>query len=318
MNPKFTARLSVHADITVTYECDAAATTKRPRGSDDGPAAAGSQDVINIANQGVPEPIGPPATAAPPSDGADMPVGVDEATTPDHPDATEPSTPEAEKDVDRLVAMLKNSLITREGEAWCRLPTDDGHDGIAVPLRDRKLQSALVYVFHQKYGRDPRPIQVNTAIQRVWGEQLSRMREGTTLLECPTWRCFQQLVLNEPSGANSAEEIRTKLIALAVTEKLLKGKESLPQTPDAMGVWLTRHRLSMPHYGVELTRPTRLAKKRLWAWQTIEPDDTSDTSLIDPSVREAQQIKDVSNAPDTMSQDETNTLVGEFVDVTSQ
>lgn len=56
MNPKFTARLSVQADITVTYEFDTAATTKRPRSSDDGPAAAGSQDVINIGNQGVPEP----------------------------------------------------------------------------------------------------------------------------------------------------------------------------------------------------------------------------------------------------------------------
>ena len=150
MNPKFTARLSVHADITVTYEFDAAATTKRPRGSDDGPAAAGSQDVINIANQGVPEPFVPPATAAPPSDGADMPVGVDEATTPDHPDAPAPSTTEAEKDINLLVAMLKPVLINREGKAWVRLPTDDGHEGITVPLRDPMVQANMVHRFHRK------------------------------------------------------------------------------------------------------------------------------------------------------------------------
>ena len=314
MNQKFSARVSVEADTAVTVECRIAPISGRNADTHGG-CTADQPDIRDLENRPPAESDGQTAAATTSSSvAATAPVVVDNETTSKPPPEPRPNRPEADDVIDELVAMLNQLLIDRSGEVYCRLPTDDGHVGITVPLRDRKVMSALYFLYHKKHGRDARPSHVKTAIHRVEGEQLSRMSSDTTILNGPTWRCLKRLLAEEPSGAASAEELLKKLRAVHKKHTLLKGKEDLPLNATALGMWLTRHQFSLRDCGVEVTRPTRRAEKRLWAWQKIEPDDASDTSLLHPSATNAQQNTDVSITNDTMSDSEVSTLFGDSID----
>ncbi len=312
MNQKFTARVSVEADTAVTVECRIAPISGRNAVTHGGGPTADQADIRDLENRPPAESDGQTAQATTSSSVAAA-VVVDGEATPKPPPEPRPSRSESDGVTDELVAMLNQLLIDRLGDVYCRLPTDDGHVGITVPLRDQKVVSALFFLYHKKHGRNPRPSQVKTAIHRVEGEQLSRMSSDTTILDAPTWRCLKLLLGEEPSGAASAEEILKKLRAVNKKHMLLKGKEDLPLNATALGVWLTRHQFSLRDCGVEVTRPTRRAEKRLWAWQKIEPDDASDTSLLHPSATNAQQNTDVSITNDTMSGSEVLALFGESI-----
>jgi hypothetical protein len=213
--------------------------------------------------------------------------------------------------------MIGDTFVDRSGKVFCQLPSTDGFPGIMVPLRDRTVKSSLFFRYHSKHKCHPSISRVNAAIDYVEGRQVTKMRSDTTISECPTWKCFRSLLEEEPSGTASADDLLKRLRKINSDHKLLKGKEILPRSATVMGLWLTRHQLTIRPFGVDLSRPTRRAKKRLWAWQTIEPDDASDTSLLHASVREKHQNTERDKPNDTMSGTELNHLLEGILDDTN-
>jgi hypothetical protein len=89
--------------------------------------------------------------------------------------------------------------------------------------------------------------------------------------------------------------------------RILQGAEKLPKNATAMGKWLTRNQLLLEAHGVEIYRPPRGSKKRLWDWRKIiRDDDTCDTSdgKVSPGASS-------SNSKETKENQQSDTLTNE-------
>jgi hypothetical protein len=213
-----------------------------------------------------------------------------------------------------LVKMVRETLVERCGTVLCRVPTDGNGVGIVLPLRDRKLRSSLIYRFFKEHGKHPKTAAVNAALDHIEGEQVAKLRLSDSVSKDPVWKCFKQLLEGEPEGAASAGDLLQKLRGINRTHKLLQGKEALPEKPIHMGFWMRKHQTDLLHLGLHVSRPPRKASTRLWSWSQIDPDDKSDTSLLDPSVT-AEPINTMQQSPDdTLSKAKMREEFGDLLD----
>ncbi|HWG42811.1 MAG TPA: hypothetical protein VN688_08505 [Gemmataceae bacterium] len=188
--------------------------------------------------------------------------------------------------IDGLVKLIEKltPFLDCSGRAFCSMPhTDETKRGI-LPLRDRQVHALLAYQFrgeHEIYaGRD----RVNEAIDYVEGKLLASRKGPIVAKDCPVLRCFLHAIEENDGGTGSAEDILKMLREVRTKRKLTKGAEKLPNNPTAMGKWLVKNQLILQAHGIEVFRPPRGSKKRLWDWRKIiRDDDTSDTSTTEVS-----------------------------------
>ena len=77
----------------------------------------------------------------------------------------------------------------------------------------------------------------------------------------------------------SARELLDMLRQTARNQTALPSLELLPKNEDAVGIWLRKNGLALRERGLEVWRPNKTARKRLWAMERqVAITDTSDTS----------------------------------------
>jgi len=224
----------------------------------------------------------------------------------------------ADEVIDDLASLIESPFLDQSGTAYCRVPSDKGGHGVVFPLRDRKVRSNLAYRYRQSRGHHAGPKHVNAAIDYVEGQLIQAWRPNPDLAASLTWRCFAGFLVDEPSGTKSANDILVKLREVARANCLLTGFEHLPDNATAMGKWLARHQIALRAQGIELSRPTRHSTTRLWAWQTVEPDDAGDTSIPHESwpatVAAAPKNTERVEPDDTMSDAQLRKCLGGSLD----
>jgi hypothetical protein len=213
-----------------------------------------------------------------------------------------------------LVEMVQETLVERCGTVFCRVPTDGNGVGIVIPLRDRKLRSSLIYRFFKKYDKHPKIADVNAALDHIEGEQVAKLRPSDSVSKDPVWKCFKPLLEEEPDGAASAGDLLQRLRGLNRTHTILQGNEALPENPAKMGCWLRKHQTDLLYLGLHVSRPPRKASTRLWSWSQIDPDDASDTSLLDPSATEKPINTKQKSPDDTLSKAKMREENGDLFD----
>jgi hypothetical protein len=224
------------------------------------------------------------------------------------------------KVIENLIKMIDgmSPFLDCSGTAYCNVKPDEGGDDVIFTLRDRRVRACLIYRYHRLHEAHPGRERVNEAIEYVEGRLLATTPPKSSLKDCPIFRCLARAILDEESGAGSASDILTLLRETAKTHKLLQGKEKLPKTATAMGKWLARNQLRLRSFGIDLSRPPRGSKKRLWDWQVVLAGDGRDT--LPRNLSQAQQdglpqANKANTAPtDAMTNETLNDLLGESLD----
>ncbi len=126
------------------------------------------------------------------------------------------------------------------------------------------------------------------------------------------------LIRDTGGGAGSAEELLDLLRKVAKKYGLWALSDALPDSPDRLGLWLKSNTVALQAFGIDLTRPKRRARKRLWDWRAIVPHDGSDTSetylSLIPDALKSPQNKESVKPGDTMSPDELIAELGDSID----
>lgn len=216
--------------------------------------------------------------------------------------------------IDALVKLIENMnpFLDCSGRAFCQMPHSDETKRGIIPLRDRQVRSLLSFLYREKRNAYPGRDRINEATEYFEGKLLAKRIGPTVTKDCPVLRCFLRAIEDEDGGTGSADDILKMLRRVNSENRLTKGKEKLPKNPTAMGKWLTKNQLLLQANGIEVFRPPRGTKKRLWDWrQIIRDDDTSDASTSEvsqgASLPNSGQINE-NERNDTLTDEETRIL----------
>ncbi len=185
------------------------------------------------------------------------------------------------EDIDRLVLLIEElePFLDSSGRGYCRMPHAEKEKRGVLSLRSPQVWSLLAYRFHKEHKEHPGRERISQAIQFIEGRLLQHRHGPVSQKECPILRCFLRAVDEHESGSGSAHDILKMLRETQVQCRILQGAEKLPKNATAMGKWLTRNQLLLEAHGLEICRPPRGSKKRLWDWRKIiRDDDACDTS----------------------------------------
>lgn len=235
-------------------------------------------------------------------------------------DSPEPTSEASEADVDRAIAIIDDMhpFLDDEATVFCRLKAVNGGNGIAVPLWDKRVQSSLAYRYRQTCGGFPTTKLLKTAIQFVEGRLLVTRSPEPSLRTCPIAACLAMLIQESGGGAGSAEELLELLRKVAKKHGLWQQSDALPDSPDKLGLWLKANTVALQAFSIDLTRPKRRARKRLWDWRAIVPYDGGDTSenylSLIPDALKSPQNKESVKPGDTMSPEELFAEIGDSID----
>jgi hypothetical protein len=224
------------------------------------------------------------------------------------------------KVIDTLVTMIDgiSPFLDCSGTAYCKVKPDEGGGEVIFTLRDRRVRAYLIYRYRSSHEVHPGRERVNEAIEYVEGRLLSMKAPNPLPQDCPILRCFARVLQDEESGAGSASDILTLLRKVAKDNKLLKGLEKLPHNATAMGKWLARSQLQLRGLGIDLSRPPRGSKKRLWDWQVVLASDGRDTLLSHvsqaPTSASPQENKDNVTTLDAMTDETLRQSLGDSLD----
>lgn len=219
--------------------------------------------------------------------------------------------------VDNIVGMIDEfrPFIDCTGTPYCRLPNEKKKHRVFLPLRDKQVRALLLYQYYTRHRIHPGRHRISEAIEFVVGRLLAKRKGSTTTRNDPVLRCVFCVFDDDEGGCGSAGEILQLLRDASKKHKLLTGAEKLPSNATAMGKWLARNQKLFPAYGFELSRPPRGAKKRLWDWRAVIPDDTSDRPFLKvPTVSKPPNADDRGQkgaANDDVTEDEFTSLLGD-------
>lgn len=238
----------------------------------------------------------------------------------DNAETGKPKRRSATEVIDKLVEMINDMspYLDLSGTAYCNLKADGG---VIFTLRDRRVRAYLIYRYHELHAVHPGRERVNEAIEFVEGRLLATTSPKSPLENCPVLRCLLCALQEEESGAGSAMEILNMLREVRRKHKtLLRGEEEIPDTPTAMGKWLARNQLRLRAYGIDLSRPPRGSKKRLWDWQVILASDGNDTCRPQVSLNHAatshQENTGEAAPTDAMTDESITNALGDSLDGT--
>jgi hypothetical protein len=162
------------------------------------------------------------------------------------------------------------------GRAYCRMPHAEKDKQGILPLRDRQVRALLSYRYHKEHGDYPGRERIAEASEYVEGRLLEHRKGPVVQNDDPVLRCLVQAARETESWAGSAQQL-LNLLREVKKQSRLKGK--FPRSADALGIWLSKNHQLLLAQGIELYRPSRRARERLWGWRRIIIDgDTSDTS----------------------------------------
>lgn len=217
--------------------------------------------------------------------------------------------------IDDLVKLIEgmDPFLDCSGRAFCSMPHSDPAKRGKLPLRDRQVRSVLSFRYWEEHQTYPGRERVNEAIEYFEGKLLANRTGPIVSTDCPILRCFLLAIEEEDWGTGSADDILKMLRTVNERNRQkLKGKVTLPKSPTAMGKWLVKNQLLLQAHGIEVFRPPRGSKKRLWDWRKIiRDDDTSDTSHAevspDASLPKAAKTNDI-RLNDTLTEEDYRIL----------
>ncbi len=186
----------------------------------------------------------------------------------------------------RLTDLIKklSPFLDSHGRAYCYIKseTHEASDpelpGIVTELDGEAVFSLLSYWFDDDHLIVPSRAVIRQALDvargKLWATQPSQSQDK------PMWsatvRAIALSARTNGEFVGSAARIWTHLR----DELPLKPEDliSLPKSADQMGVVLIRIGLLLRQQNIELSRPPRRDRERLWCWRLLVPDhDTSDT-----------------------------------------
>lgn len=174
--------------------------------------------------------------------------------------------------IDRLKPHLDSS-----GVACCFLQAVSGRSGARQPLISKAVKDYLLYVFQTEEGESAPRRDIERAVSeahgRLWHQRASAERSFH-----PVTLLIQKLA----DGAESWVGTSTEFLS-ALEEVNGNNADGLPRNAASLGVLLTKLILECNDVGVDLYRPSRRAKQRLWAWRRLPSDDSNDNLMTAPT-----------------------------------
>lgn len=215
------------------------------------------------------------------------------------PGTTESSEPVKELEsgdnpVGRLRGLLRdlNPFLDSLGRACCRIPGRSRNGRMSWPLDSEPVLSLVTYRYFNDHaqGLIPTRAELIQAITLIRGE-LWALCPGdvhSDPVSDATIRVIRRAVSTRGDFLGSASEALGLLNKIVRNEpELIKQGESLPTSPDQLGILLGRIGLVLREAGIVVSRPRRTDTKRLWAWERLVPADdaadTLDTGLVEGS-----------------------------------
>ena len=239
-----------------------------------------------------------------------------------------PSTPKGGRTITEdktdplgLLTQLIEALspfLDSHGRAFCYIKpqgidaSDSETIGIVIELDSEPVSSLLSYRFYEQHLDVPPRAVIRQALDvargKLWATQFKQPATK------PTWSAtIKAIVLSSKSNGGftgSSSQVRDHLrdVVCEIPDVL----NELPRNANQMGVVLVRIGLLLRQHNVELFRPPRTDRERLWCWRWLIPnDDTSDTPDTPPigvsADRNAQTRGESSgsDAPDTSKREKT-------------
>ncbi len=186
--------------------------------------------------------------------------------------------------IQRLIGLIRafEPFLDSFGHAHCRLPARNPSARTTWKLEDPPVRDVLLVLHRAAFGTLPTSRDIDQALALIRGELwLARSKAPVNLR--PGTRLILAAAATRESWVGSASELLTVLSQLDRDTDTLAPNEELPSIPDALGIELSKCALELRGRGIELFRPRRRDKKRLWAWRALSPD--ADTSAAFMTVR---------------------------------
>ena len=220
----------------------------------------------------------------------------------------------------RLIALVKelSSFLDSQGRACCFAKAEADRVGAVTDLDGEVTSALLSYRYYEKHKEVPNRSDVRQALNLVLGELWSK--RPASQAKNPVWAATVRAIVR--SVGRKGDFVGSAEVALKTLkdEVLKEPKEpavhaDLPKSSDQMGVVLVRIGLLLRGHNIELFRPPRRERERLWCWRELTPDhdtsDTADTRRQEESGSTAGQNQGENHrndTPDTLAEEE-NILV---------
>jgi hypothetical protein len=196
-------------------------------------------------------------------------------------DALDPDEP-----LDRLVILVAelSPFLDSQGRAYCYVKSNTSDNQPLIGLDSEVAFSVLSYGYFVKYKQFPARSKINQARSLARGKLWVELPPQGTFNRkwAATIKAISKALLSKGDFLGSAAAARNLLNNISRSEPEICS--DLPRSDDEMGIVLSRIGLLLRSHNIELFRPPRRDKERLWCWRLLTPGhDTSDTLVTYPS-----------------------------------
>lgn len=190
--------------------------------------------------------------------------------------------------VERLVGLLKEMkpYLDSFGRAYCGGLGRDAKGRGGWPLDSQPVLSLLTYRHLDRHLTTPPRSAVDLARTIVVGwlwETRTTPTDAESSLPAVV-KVILEMVEEAGDFVGSATEAEAQIREFSRQHPgCLRADETLPDSPDKVGLVLSQVGMVLLDHGVELFRPQRKDSKRLWAWRKLRgANDTRDTPDAKP------------------------------------
>ena len=181
----------------------------------------------------------------------------------------------------RLLDLIRDMypFLDCQGGAYCYAKADEGAPEVITRLDGEITRSLLNYRYFVAHDQLPSRSEINQALNLTRGA-LWHKRPPQVALK-PHWAATIRAIVKSVQingdflgSASKAGDLLRK-VGRTDTEIIT----ALPRSDDQLGIVLSRIGLLLRSKNIELFRPPRRDKERLWCWRLLTPGyDTSDTT----------------------------------------
>lgn len=186
----------------------------------------------------------------------------------------------ASEGLERLLGIVRgmSPFLDTQGRPYCYATPERGEGRTVIDLDGEVTPALMTYLYHAEHHEVPNPNEVRLALTLVRGELWSKQPpwQPRDRMWAATVTAIVQSVRDHGDFVGSAKEALDKLQQTSRTNPQVF--RDLPRNADQLGVVLVRIGLALRGQNIELFRPPRRDKARLWCWRELTPSrDTHDT-----------------------------------------
>lgn len=168
-------------------------------------------------------------------------------------------------------------FLDSEGRVYCYTRSED--EGVVTDLDGEVALALLSYRYHATHKEVPARSEIRQALDLVRGKLWDKRPPRQSLN--PMWDATSTAI--EEAVRANGDFLGSAAEALKLLQKSTRTKpkifRELPRSADQLGVVLVRIGLLLRGRNIELFRPPRRDRERLWCWRELTRDqDTSDTA----------------------------------------